>query len=68
MNSLRLVIDGSGTVENFALVSTSGSASLDRATLQMIRRAQPLPPPPAELLEDGRVEVVAPVSYTLDKR
>ena len=68
MNSLRLVIDGAGHVERFALVAQSGSASLDRATLQMIRRAQPLPAPPAELLEDGRLEVIAPVSYTLDQR
>lgn len=67
-NALKLVIDGSGRVEHFALASTSGSDWLDHATLQMIRRAQPLPAPPAELLEDGRVEVVAPVSYTLDKR
>lgn len=68
LNSLRLVIDGSGKVESFALVTKSGSASLDRATLQMIQRAQPVPPPPAELLEDGRLEVIAPVSYTLDQR
>ena len=68
LNSLRLVIDGAGQVESFALVKLSGSPSLDRATLQMIRRAQPLPAPPQELLEDGRVEVIAPVSYTLDKR
>ena len=68
LNSLRLVIDGTGQVESFALVKLSGSPSLDRATLQMIRRAQPLPAPPQELLEDGRVEVIAPVSYTLDKR
>lgn len=67
-NALRLVIDSAGRVEVFALAASSGSAALDRATLQLIRRAQPLPAPPAELLERGLVEVIAPVSYTLDKR
>lgn len=67
-NALKLVIDGNGQVVRFALVNASGSDWLDKATEHMIQRAQPLPPPPAELLEEGRVEVVAPVSYSLGKR
>ncbi|HEY6611561.1 MAG TPA: energy transducer TonB, partial [Pseudomonas sp.] len=39
-----------------------------RATLQMIRRAQPLPAPPAELLQNGQLEVVAPFVYSLERR
>lgn len=66
-NSLRLLIDGNGRVRQHALASESGSPALDRATLQIIQRAQPVPPPPAELLEDGVLEVIAPVSYTLDR-
>lgn len=65
---LRFVVDGRGQVLSFALAGKSGSASLDRATLQMIRRAQPLPVPPAELLQDGRLEVVAPFVYSLERR
>jgi protein TonB len=65
---LRFVVDGRGNVLRFELASRSGSHSLDRATLQMIRRAQPLPPPPAELLRDGSLEVVAPVVYSLQRR
>ncbi|HEY8331447.1 MAG TPA: energy transducer TonB, partial [Pseudomonas sp.] len=65
---LRFVVDGRGQVLSFALAGKSGSASLDRATLQMIRRAQPLPVPPAELLQDGRLEVVAPFAYSLERR
>ncbi|MBV2131908.1 energy transducer TonB [Pseudomonas sp. MAP12] len=65
---LRFVVDGQGQVLSFELAGKSGSASLDRATLQMIRRAQPLPMPPAELLRNGSLEVVAPFVYSLERR
>lgn len=65
---LRFVIDGRGQVLSFELASRSGSAALDRATLQMIRRAQPLPAPPTELLKGGRLELVAPFVYSLEER
>lgn len=67
-NQLRFVVDAKGMVVSYSLVGKSGSASLDRATLQMIRRAQPLPPPPPELLTNGTLEVVAPFIYSLDQR
>jgi protein TonB len=65
---LRFVIDGRGQVLKFELAGKSGSGGLDRATLQMIRRAQPLPAPPPELLQNGRLEVVAPFVYSLERR
>lgn len=65
---LRFVVDGRGNVLSFALAGKSGSGSLDRATLQMIRRAQPLPAPPPELLQNGQLEVVAPFVYSLERR
>lgn len=65
---LRFTVDGEGKVLAYALAGESGSASLDRATLDMIRRAQPLPVPPKELLNNGSLEVVAPFVYSLDKR
>ncbi|BAN51275.1 energy transducer TonB [Metapseudomonas resinovorans] len=68
VNRLRFVVDGEGKVISYSLVGKSGSASLDRATLEMIRRAQPLPPPPPELLNNGSLEVVAPFVYSLDRR
>lgn len=68
VNRLRFVVDGEGKVLSFELAGGSGSAALDRATLEMIRRAQPLPPPPKELLNNGSLEVVAPFVYSLDKR
>src|SRR5690606_23502926 len=68
INRLRFVVDAEGKVLSYALAGGSGSASLDRATLEMIRRAQPVPKPPQELLNNGTIEVVAPFVYSLDRR
>lgn len=68
VNKLRFVVDAQGRVLDFELVGRSGNASLDRATLQMIRRAQPLPKPPQDMLKDGRLEIVAPFVFSLDRR
>lgn len=67
MNRLRFVVDAEGKVLSFELVGASGTADLDRATLEMIRRAQPLPKPPADMLSNGSIEIVAPFVYSLDK-
>ena len=64
---VRMVIDGRGRVLDHQVLAGSGSRSLDRATLQMIRRAQPLPAPPAELLKNGSLEVIAPFVYSLER-
>jgi protein TonB len=68
VNRLRFVVDAEGKVLSYSLAGKSGSASLDRATLEMIRRAQPLPPPPKEMLNNGSLEIVAPFVYSLDRR
>jgi len=68
LNRLRFVVDAEGNVLSFELVGRSGNADLDRATLEMIRRAQPLPKPPADMLNNGSIEIVAPFVYSLDKR
>ena len=68
LNRLRFVVDGEGKVLSYELVGRSGNADLDRATLEMIRRAQPLPKPPAEMLTNGTIEIVAPFVYSIDKR
>jgi len=65
---VRFSIDRNGRVLSVEVVGSSGSASLDRATLAMIRRAQPVPKPPAELLKGNSLEVVAPFVYSLDRR
>ncbi|MHC8364327.1 energy transducer TonB family protein [Pseudomonas sp. ZT5P21] len=68
VNRLRFVVDAEGNVLSFELVGRSGNADLDRATLKMIRTAQPLPKPPAEMLNNGSIEIVAPFVYSLEKR
>lgn len=68
LNRLRFVVDANGNVLSFELVGKSGNASLDRATLEMIRRAQPLPKPPADMLTNGSIEIVAPFVYSIEKR
>lgn len=67
-SSVRFTLDGAGRVLTVSLANSAGNASLDRATLAMIRRAEPLPPPPRELLAGGSLEVVAPFVYSLDRR
>ncbi|EJK99369.1 periplasmic energy transduction protein TonB [Pseudomonas fluorescens Q2-87] len=67
-NRLRFVVDGEGNVLSFQLVDGSGTDSLDQATLDMIKNAQPLPKPPAELLSNGTIELTAPFVYSIDKR
>lgn len=68
INRLRFVVDAEGKVLSYSLAGGSGSAALDRATMDMIRRAGTVPKPPAELLNNGTIEVVAPFVYSLDKR
>jgi periplasmic protein TonB len=66
--SLRFEVDADGKVISVSIAESSGNALLDRATLEMIRRAQPLPKPPVEILRNGSVEVSAPFTYRLTKR
>ncbi|MBA1204026.1 energy transducer TonB [Pseudomonas capeferrum] len=68
INRLRFVVDADGKILSYSLAGGSGSAALDRATMEMIRRAQPVPKPPRELLNNGSIEVVAPFVYSLDRR
>jgi hypothetical protein len=53
------VVDAEGKVVSYSMAGGSGSAALDRATLEMIRRAGTVPKPPPELLNNGTIEVVA---------
>ncbi|MEB0041739.1 MULTISPECIES: energy transducer TonB [unclassified Pseudomonas] len=62
---LNFEVDAEGKVISVSIAQSSGNASLDRATLEMIRRAQPLPKPPAEILRNGSIEVNAPFNYSL---
>jgi protein TonB len=65
---VRFTVDAEGNVLSVSLAGSSGNASLDRATVAMIRRAQPLPKPPADILDGNSKEVTAPFVYSLDRR
>lgn len=64
---LHFVMDRSGKVLNFRLEQSAGAEILDAAALDMIRRADPLPPLPREMTEQ-RLELVVPVEFFLRKR
>ena len=45
--TLRVAIAASGQVTGATVIASSGAPELDDAALQTVRRASPLPPPPA---------------------
>ncbi|KXU39335.1 energy transducer TonB [Ventosimonas gracilis] len=65
---VRFKVDAGGKLLSAEVVGPSASASLDRATLTMLRRAGTLPKPPAELIKGDGVEVIAPFVYSLERR
>jgi protein TonB len=57
-------VDRSGGVHNARIARSSGSSVLDRETLALLERAQPMPAPPPEASE-ADLSVVAPVRYNM---
>ncbi|WP_244423155.1 TonB family protein [Bradyrhizobium sp. ORS 375] len=46
-------IDRSGRLISVALVESTGDPALDKEALTIVERAQPFPPPPPDLDDDG---------------
>ncbi|HXD43556.1 MAG TPA: energy transducer TonB [Pseudolabrys sp.] len=61
---LAFSVDRNGGVHNARIVRSSGSGLLDRATLDLIARAQPLPPPPPEM-RGAQIAITVPINYNL---
>jgi protein TonB len=61
---LAFSVDRSGGVHRARILRSSGSTTLDRATLALVARAQPLPPPPPEI-RGGRIAIVVPIRYNI---
>lgn len=61
---LAFSVDRSGRVHHARIARSSGSSLLDRATIQLIERAQPLPPPPTEI-HGAQIPIVVPIRYNL---
>lgn len=61
---LRFSIRRDGTISAWRVERSSGHADLDEAVERMIRRASPLPAPPANLPGDP-VEWVVPIRFSM---
>jgi|SRR5262245_14100910 len=57
-------IDRSGNVISDKIVESTGVPALDAAAIEMIRRAQPFPSPPAGLADES-FEFTVPVIFTM---
>ena len=55
-------VDRSGGVHGVRIARSSGSNLLDRETLALVERAQPMPAPPSGI-SDSELSVIAPVRY-----
>jgi periplasmic protein TonB len=61
---LAFNVDRGGRVHRARIARSSGSGLLDRATLALIERAQPLPPPPAQL-RGAQIAITVPIRYSI---
>lgn len=65
MPQVSFSVDAQGRVSNVTLQIRSGTASLDREAVAVVSRAQPLPPTPPEMLQQGAVRVRMPIDFNL---
>jgi len=65
--SLAFSIDRHGNVVSSHIVKSSGSALLDYEALDLIKRAAPLPAPPAEIA-DSDLSVIVPIRFSAGGR
>ena len=61
---LAFSLDRPGRVTASRIVRSSGSAALDQETLELVRRAQPFPPPPPELA-GGEISLSVPIKFNI---
>jgi len=61
---LAFSIDRGGGVHHARIVRSSGSSALDSATLSLVARAAPLPPPPPEV-SGSQIPIVVPIRYNM---
>jgi protein TonB len=61
---LAFSIDREGRVTSSEIVRSSGSAALDEETIATVRRAQPFPPPPADL-DGAKFDFTLPVKFNI---
>jgi len=64
---VRFTVNTLGKVLAVDLVAGSGSELLDKAAIDLVKRAAPLPPPPIHMIKNGVAEVVAPIRFELNR-
>jgi periplasmic protein TonB len=64
---IRFVLDRTGHVVSASVVKSSGDSSFDDAALAMMRRADPVPPPPALIADEG-LSFTMPVIFRVKTR
>jgi protein TonB len=57
-------VDRNGGVHHARIVRSSGSSLLDAATLSLVERAAPMPPPPPEI-GGAQIAIVVPIRYNM---
>jgi len=63
---LHFVMDAQGRVLSYEIAKSSGRAALDQEALDLIQRAQPLPPLPADF-PTRTLDAVVPIEFTLNR-
>ncbi len=63
---MRFSLDRKGRVVSMSIARSSGYRALDDEVLALLERAQPLPPPPAEVPGDP-LELMGPVDFFIRK-
>lgn len=61
---VAFTIDRSGRVLSARLIGSSGDSALDDEAVAMVRRASPVPAPPASVGSGGTVNATVPVRYS----
>ena len=61
---LAFSLDRQGRVTASRIVKSSGSASLDQETLDLVRRAQPFPAPPAAM-PGAQIDLTVPIRFNM---
>lgn len=63
---VEFTLDRKGKLVLTKIVKSSGSDVLDQAAIDMLRRAEPLPPPPAGV-DEAQLKMLVPVKFTLPR-
>ncbi|CNK15892.1 putative TonB protein [Yersinia frederiksenii] len=66
--TIRFVVNQDGYVLSAKLINSSGVGILDAEALAAIKRAQPLPKPPAELIPQGQITLTLPVGFNIKSK